>query len=67
MVVTGVVRGAELDRVSGEGADYEAAKAQMMSRVPEGLALGVTVPAHRLINRNGQHHPPIDADRSYCL
>lgn len=39
MVVTGVIRDIELDQVSGEGATYEAAKAQMMSRIPEGYAL----------------------------
>lgn len=39
MVVTGVIRGAELDQVSAEGATYEDAKAQMLSRVPEGFSL----------------------------
>ena len=39
MVVTDVVRGGELDRVSGEGPDYEAAKEQMTSRIPDGYAL----------------------------
>lgn len=29
MVVTGVIRGAELDQVSAEGVTYEDAKAQM--------------------------------------
>ncbi|WP_181036518.1 hypothetical protein [Arthrobacter sp. B1805] len=39
MVVTGVVRGQELDQVSTEGATYEDAKAQMLSRVPERFSL----------------------------
>jgi hypothetical protein len=39
MIVTGVVGGDELDRVSAEGATYEDAKAQMLSRVPEGFSL----------------------------
>ncbi len=39
MVITGVIRGAELDQVSTEGATYEDAKAQMLSRVPEEFSL----------------------------
>ena len=39
MIVTGVVRGDELDRASAEGATYEQAKDLMLSRVPEGQQL----------------------------
>ena len=39
MVVTGVIRGAELDQVSAEGATYEEARTLMLSRVPEGQRL----------------------------
>jgi hypothetical protein len=39
MVVTGVIRGSELDQVSAEGATYEDAKPHMLSRVPEGSSL----------------------------
>lgn len=39
MIVTGVVRGDELDQVSAEGATYEEAKDLMLSRVPEGQQL----------------------------
>ena len=39
MVVTGIIRGTELDQVSAEGATYEDAKVQMLSRVPEGFSL----------------------------
>ena len=39
MIVTGVVRGDELDQVSAEGATYEEAKGLMLSRVPEGQRL----------------------------
>lgn len=39
MVDTGVIRGTELDQVSAEGATYEEAKAQMLSRVPEEFSL----------------------------
>jgi hypothetical protein len=49
MVVTGIIRGDELDRVSGEGPDYEAAKAEMVSRVPDGYAL--------LAIYAGEHYP----------
>lgn len=36
---TGVFRSAELDWMSGKGSDYDAVKAQMVTRVPEGYAL----------------------------
>jgi hypothetical protein len=39
VVVTGVIRGTELDQVSAEDATYENAKAQMLARVPEGYRL----------------------------
>jgi hypothetical protein len=39
VIVTGVVRGDELDQVSAEGATYEEAKNLMLSRVPEGQRL----------------------------
>lgn len=39
MVVTGVIRGDEVDQVSAEGSSYEEAKALMLSRVPEGQRL----------------------------
>ncbi|WDF35054.1 hypothetical protein PTW37_17040 (plasmid) [Arthrobacter agilis] len=39
MIVTGVVRGDELDQVSAEGSTYEEAKNLMLSRVPEGQRL----------------------------
>lgn len=39
MIVTGVIRGAELDQVSAEASTYEDAKTQMISRVPEGYRL----------------------------
>lgn len=39
MVVTGVIRGDEVDQVSAEGASYEEAKALMLSRVLEGQRL----------------------------
>ena len=39
MVITGVIRGTELDQVSAEGTTYEEARALMLSRVPDGQRL----------------------------
>lgn len=34
-----MIRGADTDQVSAEGATYEDAKAQMLARIPEGYHL----------------------------